>query len=182
MISAVVAGVAGILIAPVSPLTPVTYTLFVVPALAAAVVGRFQNLVPIVVAGIAIGMLQSEATSLAADHDWLPRSGLSELVPLVVILVALLVVGGRACRCAAGWCASRWAQAPRPRSLAGARPSPGPRSAWSPCVLTAGTWRAAVIGTFIAGGHRAVVRGRHRLRRAGVAGPARAGRHRGVHA
>ena len=44
MISAMVAGIAGILIAPVSPLTPVTYTLFVVPALAAAVVGRFQYL------------------------------------------------------------------------------------------------------------------------------------------
>ena len=67
MISAMVAGVAGILIAPISPLTPITYTLFVVPALAAAVVGRFQHLVPIVVAGIAIGMLQSEALSLAGD-------------------------------------------------------------------------------------------------------------------
>ena len=67
MISAMVAGMAGILIAPVSPLTPMTYTLFVVPALAAAVVGRFQHIVPIVVAGIAIGMLQSEALSLAGD-------------------------------------------------------------------------------------------------------------------
>jgi sulfate-transporting ATPase len=56
MISAVIAGIAGILIAPISPLTPVTYTLFVVPALAAAVVGRFQHMVPIVAAGIAIGM------------------------------------------------------------------------------------------------------------------------------
>ena len=89
-----VAGIAGILIAPVNPLTPVTYTLFVVPALAAAVVGRFQYLVPIVAAGLAIGMLQSEALSLVGDHSWMPQTGAAELVPLIVIMVALLVVGG----------------------------------------------------------------------------------------
>jgi sulfate-transporting ATPase len=75
MISSMIAGLAGILIAPVTPLTPVTYTLLVVPALAAAVVGRFDRMMVIVVAGTAIGMLQSEATSLAADHSWLPSSG-----------------------------------------------------------------------------------------------------------
>ena len=83
MISAMVAGIAGILIAPVSPLTPVTYTLYVVPALAAAVVGRFQHLVPIVAAGLAIGMLQSEALSLAGDYSWMPSTGAAELVPLI---------------------------------------------------------------------------------------------------
>jgi branched-subunit amino acid ABC-type transport system permease component len=57
MISAVVAGMAGILIATITPLTPIAFTLFVVPALAAAVVGRFQALLPIVAAGLAIGML-----------------------------------------------------------------------------------------------------------------------------
>ena len=66
MISAAVAGLAGILIAPLSPLTPITYTLFVIPALAAALVGSFQYLVPTVLAGLAIGMLQSEAINLSA--------------------------------------------------------------------------------------------------------------------
>jgi len=32
---------AGVLIAPLTPLLPGTYTLFIVPALAAAVLGRF---------------------------------------------------------------------------------------------------------------------------------------------
>ena len=118
MIGAMVAGIAGILIAPVSPLTPVTYTLFVVPALAAAVVGRFQYLLPIVAAGIAIGMLQSEALSLASQHSWLPQTGMAELVPLVVILVALLVVGaGMPVR--GGLTRQRLGRAPRPRSLLG---------------------------------------------------------------
>ena len=48
MLAGAVAGAAGILIAPLSPVTPNTYTLFVVPALAAAIVGAFARLVPAV--------------------------------------------------------------------------------------------------------------------------------------
>lgn len=147
MIGAVVAGIAGILIAPVSPLTPITYTLFVVPALAAAVVGRFQYLVPIVVAGIAIGMLQSEALSLATQHDWMPRSGSSELVPLIVILVALLVVGG-GMPVRGGLARQPLGRAPRPRSFT----LPivvGTGVGLLALGLTTGTWRSAVIATMI---------------------------------
>ncbi|HET6950307.1 MAG TPA: branched-chain amino acid ABC transporter permease/ATP-binding protein [Acidimicrobiales bacterium] len=148
VISAVIAGLAGILIAPVSPLTPVTYTLFVVPALAAAVVGRFQALVPIVAAGIAIGMLQSEATSLAAQHSWMPQTGSFELVPLIVILVALVVVGG-GLPVRGGLTRQRLGHAPRPRSFV--LPAiAGSVAGVLALVLTTGTWRAAVIGTLIA--------------------------------
>jgi ABC-type branched-subunit amino acid transport system ATPase component/branched-subunit amino acid ABC-type transport system permease component len=148
MLSAVIAGLAGILIAPVSPLTPVTYTLFVVPALAAAVVGRFQYLVPIVAAGIAIGMLQSEALSLAAQHSWLPQTGSFELVPLIVIVVALVVVGaGMPVR--GGLVRQRLGHAPRPRSLV--LPTlVGTAVGLLALLVTDGSWRAAVIGTFIA--------------------------------
>src|SRR5690606_11895166 len=45
-ISAAVAGLAGVLIAPLVPLLPGTYTLFIVPALAAAVLGGFSRLAP----------------------------------------------------------------------------------------------------------------------------------------
>ena len=147
MISGAVAGLAGILIAPLSPLTPPSYTLFVVPALAAGVVGGFQALVPTVIAGIAIGMLQSEAVSLAAKHSWMPHTGSFELVPLVVILVALLItrrsipVRGALLRHPLG-------KAPRPRSLV--LPTAfGMVVGTAALALTAGTWRAAVIGTFI---------------------------------
>jgi ABC-type branched-subunit amino acid transport system ATPase component/branched-subunit amino acid ABC-type transport system permease component len=148
MISAMVAGIAGILIAPVNPLTPVTYTLFVVPALAAAVVGKFQSIVPIVAAGIAIGMLQAEALSLAADFSWMPQTGASELVPLIVILVALVVVGG-GMPVRGGLTRQRLGRAPRPRSLLGPTVV-GSVVGVLALVLTTGTWRAAVIGTFIA--------------------------------
>jgi ABC-type branched-subunit amino acid transport system ATPase component/ABC-type branched-subunit amino acid transport system permease subunit len=148
MISAVIAGIAGILIAPVSPLTPVTYTLFVVPALAAAVVGRFQYLLPVVAAGIAIGMLQSEALRLAAEYDWLPQTGLAELVPLIVILVALLVVGG-GMPVRGGLVRQPLGRAPRPRSLLVPTVA-GAAVGLIALVATSWTWRAAVIGTFIA--------------------------------
>lgn len=148
MLSAVIAGLAGILIAPVSPLTPVSYTLFVVPALAAAVVGRFQYILPIVAAGLAIGMLQSEALSLAAEHSWMPQSGSFELVPLIVILVAMLVMGGgMAAR--GGMIRQRLGRAPRPQSLV-LSTAVGAGLGLLALLLTTGTWRAAVIGTFIA--------------------------------
>jgi sulfate-transporting ATPase len=148
MISAMVAGIAGILIAPVSPLTPVTYTLFVVPALAAAVVGRFQYLLPIVAAGLAIGMLQSEALSLVSDVSWMPQTGSAELVPLIVILVALVAVGG-GIPARGGLVRQKLGRAPRPRSLLGPAVA-GAVVGAAALVLTDGTWRSAVIGTFIA--------------------------------
>ena len=81
MIAGAVAGAAGILIAPLSPVTPITYTLFVVPALAAAVVGGFQYLVPTAIAGIGIGMLQAWLIYLSGEYSWMPQSGVGELVP-----------------------------------------------------------------------------------------------------
>ncbi|WP_261554374.1 branched-chain amino acid ABC transporter permease/ATP-binding protein [Frankia tisae] len=91
IIGALVAGLAGILIAPIVPLVPVAYTLFIVPALAAAILGRFQYLVPAVVGGLVIGMLQSETQHLESLHHWLPSSGLPELIPLVLILIVLVI-------------------------------------------------------------------------------------------
>jgi sulfate-transporting ATPase len=90
-ISAAVAGLAGVLIAPLTPLLPGTYTLFIVPALAAAVLGRFSALTPAVLGGLALGMLQSESIFLKRDLSWLPKSGTAELIPLVLVLVVLLV-------------------------------------------------------------------------------------------
>jgi ABC-type branched-subunit amino acid transport system ATPase component/branched-subunit amino acid ABC-type transport system permease component len=93
-LSSAIAGLSGILIAPIVPLVPVSYTLFIVPALAAALVGNFTALVPAVGAGLVIGMLQSEVQFLQGKWSWLPQTGLAQLVPLAVIL-AYLVVRGR---------------------------------------------------------------------------------------
>lgn len=53
---------------------PVAYTLFIVPALAAAILARFDLVVVAVFAGLAVGMLQSEAQYLATKFDWLPAA------------------------------------------------------------------------------------------------------------
>jgi ABC-type branched-subunit amino acid transport system ATPase component/branched-subunit amino acid ABC-type transport system permease component len=93
MLSAAVAGLGGILIAPLGAVVPNVYSLFVVPALAAAVVARFENISIAVVSGLAIGMLSSEAGFLAKTKPWFPESGGPELVALLVILIALLLRG-----------------------------------------------------------------------------------------
>ena len=58
-----------------TPLVPGTYTLFIVPALAAAVLGRFSALGSAVVGGLVIGMLQSEAVFLGGRWSFVPKSG-----------------------------------------------------------------------------------------------------------
>jgi ABC-type branched-subunit amino acid transport system ATPase component/ABC-type branched-subunit amino acid transport system permease subunit len=90
VISAIVCGIAGILIAPIVSPLPVTYTLFIVPALAAAVVARFDSLVLAVATGILIGVLQSVLQYVTAQHSWLPQVGTVDFVPLILILAALL--------------------------------------------------------------------------------------------
>ncbi|UDY36638.1 branched-chain amino acid ABC transporter permease/ATP-binding protein [Dermatobacter hominis] len=148
VISAVVAGIAGILIAPLSPLTPITYTLFVVPALAAAVIGRFEYLLVAAVAGLGIGMLQSEATSMS-NYDWMPATGGAELVPLIVIIIALLVAG-RDMPARSGLVRQPLGRAPRPRSLLTCTVA-GTAVGVIALVATSGEWRAAVIASMIAG-------------------------------
>ncbi|MET0577307.1 MAG: branched-chain amino acid ABC transporter permease/ATP-binding protein, partial [Ilumatobacteraceae bacterium] len=92
-LSAALAAVAGILIAPLVPLVPGTYTLFIVPALAAAVLGQFSAIIPAMLGGLVIGMLQSVAIYMQGSYSWMPKAGVSELIPLVLVLAVLLVRG-----------------------------------------------------------------------------------------
>ena len=89
-LSGAIVGLAGVLISPLTPLGATTYTLFVVPALAAAVIGRFDGVVSAALAGLAIGMLQSEIVYLQSRYDWMPTSGAGDLVPLALVLVFLV--------------------------------------------------------------------------------------------
>jgi sulfate-transporting ATPase len=115
MISSVVAGVAGILIAPLVPLVPGSYTLFIVPALAAAVVGRFYALGPAVITGLALGALESVAVYLNVAHSWFP-AGAGQVLPLVVVLV-MLVARGKSLPSRGTLSKQTLGRAYRPRSL-----------------------------------------------------------------
>jgi ABC-type branched-subunit amino acid transport system permease subunit len=89
VIATVLAGVAGILIAPVASLDPTSYTLFVVPALAAALIGRFQSFWITALAGLLLGCAQSEIDKLITVWTWLPQQGLSDALPFAVIIVVM---------------------------------------------------------------------------------------------
>jgi branched-chain amino acid transport system permease protein len=89
VLAAVLAGLGGILVGPLTALNPVTTTLLIVPALAAALVGRLTSFGATVAAALALGMGQSLILELQDQFTWLPRYGIREAVPLVVIIAAL---------------------------------------------------------------------------------------------
>ena len=148
MLSSAVAGTAGILIAPIVPLVPVAYTLFIIPALAAAILGRFQYMMPAVIGGIAIGMLQSEMQFLVATHDWLPSSGMPELIPLLLILM-VLVVRAQPLPARGAVVARTLGSAPRPTQRVHPLTVAGLVSAVVALFLLDGSWRTALIMSLI---------------------------------
>jgi ABC-type branched-subunit amino acid transport system ATPase component/branched-subunit amino acid ABC-type transport system permease component len=115
-LSTAVAGLSGILIAPVVPLVPESYTLFIVPALAAALVGNFTKIGVAVGAGLAIGMIQSVLTYMESAYSWMPQTGTDQLVPLAVILV-FLVFRGQRLPSRGAIIQQTLGQAPRPRGF-----------------------------------------------------------------
>lgn len=74
-ISSLIAGLAGILIAPMVPLRPVAYTLFIVPALAAALLGQFKAIAPAVVGGWPSAWHSRRSPSCRSIIPGCPRPG-----------------------------------------------------------------------------------------------------------
>jgi ABC-type branched-subunit amino acid transport system permease subunit len=95
VLATVLAAAAGILILPITTLNPGTYTLFIVPALGAALLGRFSSFSVVVAAGLGIGMLQSELIKLSTVWSWLPQPGSQVGLPFVIIVVAMVVLTRR---------------------------------------------------------------------------------------
>src|ERR1700729_2621183 len=89
VIARVLAGAAGILIAPVASLDPTSYTLFIVPALAAAPLGRFGSFYITALAGLLVGCAQSLIDKLITVWTWLPQQGLPDPLPFLVIIVVM---------------------------------------------------------------------------------------------
>jgi ABC-type branched-subunit amino acid transport system permease subunit len=90
-----IAGGVGALVSPLVTLTPSGFTLLVVPALAVALIGRFNSLVPIVLSGLVLGMLQSDL-SFASVQSWYPGwlgNAPQDLLPLAMVVVVLVVRG-----------------------------------------------------------------------------------------
>lgn len=91
-VSGASAGLFGVLIAPIVQLSAVNYTLFIVPALAAALVARFRSLPLTALVGLLLGVVQSIVVYLKGE-SWFPvwtQVGAEDALPLLVIVVALL--------------------------------------------------------------------------------------------
>jgi branched-subunit amino acid ABC-type transport system permease component len=95
MAASMLAGAAVILIAPISGLDPGTTSLLITPALAAALLGGFRSFTLTTLAGLGIGMLQSEILNLRGDLAWLPDLDWQAALPLIIIVAIMAVRGER---------------------------------------------------------------------------------------
>ncbi|WP_330254106.1 branched-chain amino acid ABC transporter permease/ATP-binding protein [Nocardia sp. NBC_00565] len=146
-LSTMVAGISGILIAPIVPLVPLSYTLFIVPALAAAFIGNFGSMTLAVGGGLLIGMLQAEGTHLQTTISWFPRAGMSEVVPLVLIL-AFLVFRGKPLPTRGAVVARSLGRSPRPERILSTTVIAAVIAVVA-LIATSGADRTALIVTFI---------------------------------
>ncbi|APE34777.1 ABC transporter permease [Nocardia mangyaensis] len=90
-------GLIGVLAAFTIGLNETSYTFYVIPALAAALVGRLSSFGVACAAGLTLGSFQ--AVILWVDtKDWWPnwaQAGLGDAVPFVIVVVTLFLLGGR---------------------------------------------------------------------------------------
>jgi ABC-type branched-subunit amino acid transport system ATPase component/branched-subunit amino acid ABC-type transport system permease component len=95
VISSFVVGLLLTLAAPLNGLNTLGYVFAIVPALACALVGRLTSIGATLVAALTLGAIQSEIT-LLSGRSWWPswgRSGLSDAVPFVIVIIVLFVLG-----------------------------------------------------------------------------------------
>ena len=96
VVASLVGGVIAILAAPMIQLSSGIFTFgFLIPGLGAALIGKFRNIWPTVITGMAIGMVQSTFIKLQVDLSWFPKYGAREGIPFLIIIVAMVVLGER---------------------------------------------------------------------------------------
>lgn len=92
VLASVFASIIGILVTPLSGVNPFNYSLFVIPALGAALAGRLRSFPTATLTGLAIGSFQALAVHLVVQGH-IPdffQGGIDSLVPFGVIVVVLL--------------------------------------------------------------------------------------------
>ena len=94
-LSSVIAGSVGVLFASVTGLSPTSFTLLVLPALGAALLGGLRSFVLAAVAGLVLGGAQSLTLKFSADWSWFPKVGAAEGLPFLAIILAMIIRGRR---------------------------------------------------------------------------------------
>ncbi len=95
VLSSTVVGFLVILTSPIVTLNPRTYVLAIVPALAAAVIGRLSSIAVTVTAAMGLGVFQSIVV-FQTTNEWWPDwaiTGLSDALPFGIIVIALFGLG-----------------------------------------------------------------------------------------
>ncbi len=95
VLSSTIVGFLVILTSPIVTLNPLTYVLAIVPALAAAVIGRLSSIGVTVAAAMGLGVFQSIVV-YQTTNPWWPHwaiTGLSHALPFGVIVIALFGLG-----------------------------------------------------------------------------------------
>ncbi len=96
VLASLVGATIAILAAPMIQLSSGLYTFgFLIPALGAALLGKFRYVWPTIAVGMAIGMVQSSFAKLQNDLSWFPKYGARDGLPFLVIIVAMVVLGER---------------------------------------------------------------------------------------
>lgn len=96
VVAATVGGLVAILASPLVQLDSTIFTFgFLVPALGAALIGKFRSFWPTLATGMAIGMVQSTFTKMQLDFGWFPKYGAREGLPFIVIIVTMVFLGER---------------------------------------------------------------------------------------
>lgn len=93
VLASVLAGGVGIFASAITGLSPGGLTLIIVPALAAALLAGFSSFAVAAAAGVLIGMLQSEMLLFGIRWSWWPDLGLAQVLPFLLIGVAMIVFG-----------------------------------------------------------------------------------------
>ena len=93
ILASVMAAVAGITIAPTVSINTVTFTLFIVPALVAALASSFRSYLITCAAGLVLGLVQSELTLLQLNVEAFRQPGLTQAAPFLLLVVLLLIRG-----------------------------------------------------------------------------------------
>lgn len=91
--AAAIAVLMGVLFATITALSPDNFILFVLPAMGAMLLGGLRSFVWATVAAFAVAALQGISGPLSSDFTWLPSVGLSEGLPLLVIVIAMMLRG-----------------------------------------------------------------------------------------
>ncbi len=97
VLASVVGAITGILVSPITSVNAAGFTLFVVPALAAVLVGRLSSFGITAAAGLGLGAIQSTVILLQRE-SWFPdflKTGLREGIPFLAIVIVLFVLGDK---------------------------------------------------------------------------------------